>query len=92
MRYAIGMLEESGSIIGLEIYSPEGIFIGKVDDLTVDPSNRAVSGLLVREPSPVVADKGVMVKIPYRWVQAVGDVVILKTFPKHVNIDGTFIS
>lgn len=86
------MLEECGNIIGLEVYSPEGIFVGKVDDLAVDPSNRTISGLMIREPSPVLVDQGVMIKIPYRWVQSIGDIVILKTFPKHVNIDGTFVS
>lgn len=92
MTYAIGMLEECSNIIGLEVYSPEGIFVGKVDDIAVDPSNRAISGLIIREPSPVLVDKDVMIKIPYRWVQSIGDIIILKTFPKHVGNDGTYIS
>lgn len=83
------MIDEASEIIGMEIYAPNGIFVGKVSELVMDPDIRSVTGIIVSNPSPVVADKGVIIKIPYRWVQAVGDIIILKTFPTFVKSDGT---
>lgn len=75
--------------MGLDVYGPNGLFIGRADQLVIDPDCRSVTGILMVRLSPVVADKGVVVKVPYRWVQAVGDIIILKTFPEHINADGT---
>ena len=83
------MLQKASDIIGLDIYGPNGIFIGKADRITADTDERMVTGIIVSKPSPVVADRGVIVKIPYRWVQSVGDIIILKTFPEHLYDDGT---
>ena len=78
------MLDESGGIIGLDIYGPKGVYIGKVSDLTFDPDDRRVVGLIVRDVSPAVSEPGVMVSIPYDWVSAIGDIVILKRFPEMI--------
>ncbi len=82
------MLEEMSNIKGLDVYGPTGIFIGKVSEIVIDPDTRSVSGLFVKNPSPVIADPGVTFKIPYKWVQAIGDIVILKTFPNYVKNNG----
>lgn len=83
------MLEEICEIKGLEIYTPKGIFLGYADEYAVDTDNGVISGIMVNECSPVLADSGVAIKIPYRWVQSVGDVIILNTFPEHIGRDGT---
>lgn len=83
------MLDETSEVTGLEIYGPDGIFIGRADKLVVDPDLRAVTGIIISDPNPSIVDPGVIVKIPYRWVQAVGDVIILKVFPQHIHADGT---
>ena len=83
------MLQESGVIIGLDIYTPEGIFVGKADNLVFDVTNKHADSRIVNKPSPVVAEEGVILGIPYRWVSAVGDIIILKEFPGKVNRDGS---
>ena len=83
------MLEETSEVVGLDIYGPDGIFIGKADRFTVDPDLRTVTGIIISEPSPVLVDRNVIIKIPYRWVQSVGDIIILKVFPQHIHADGT---
>ena len=83
------MLQQVSDIIGLDIYGPDGVFVGRADRIVLDPDCRSATGIIIARPSPVVSDKGIMIKVPYRWVQAVGDIIILKTFPKHVNADGT---
>ena len=83
------MLEEISNIKGLEVYTHNGIFLGYADRYVIDPADRRVTGIFMENASPVLVDAGVSIKIPYRWVQSVGDIIILRTFPDHVNADGT---
>ena len=83
------MLEEISKIKGLEVYAPNGFFIGYADRFVIDPDTNRITGIFVGESNPFLVDPGVSIKIPYRWVQAVGDVIILNSFPKHVHSDGT---
>ena len=83
------MLEEISKIKGLEVYAPNGIFVGYADRFVVEPSDRRVTGIFLESANPVLVDAGVSIKIPYRWVQAVGDVIILNSFPQHVHSDGS---
>ena len=89
---SIGMLDEINSVKGLDVYGPDGIFVGKVADLIIDTDTRTITGLYISEPSPVKAANNVLLKIPYRWIQSIGDVVILKTFPKYIDGSGKVIS
>ena len=83
------MLEEISKIKGLEVYAPNGIFVGYADKYVINPADKRVSGIFMEDANPTLVDAGVSIKIPYRWVQSIGDVVILKSFPKHVRSDGT---
>ena len=82
------MLETTEDIIGLDIYGPKGIFVGKVDDLAFDTDNRRVIGLMVKNINSAISEPGIIVSIPYDWVSAVGDIVILKRFPEKLVRDG----
>jgi sporulation protein YlmC with PRC-barrel domain len=79
------MLEEAGNLIGLEVYTPGGIFVGIVNNLVIDLKNNKVDGLFLDASSPALVDHGVPINIPFRWVQSVGDVIILRAFPDHVS-------
>ena len=83
------MLEEISKIKDLEVYAPNGLFVGYADKYVMDPADKHITGIFIESASPVLVDAGVTIKIPYRWVQSVGDVIILNTFPKHVNRDGS---
>ncbi len=85
------MLDTVEEIKGLSVYGPDGVYIGKVEDVIIDPSIRALTGLYIVNPSPVKAANNVLLKVPYRWVQSVGDIVILKTFPKYVDSAGKIV-
>lgn len=82
------MLEELDNIKGLEVYTPDGIFVGKVDDVVLDVSNKRIEGLFIDSASPVLVDKNVSIKIPFEWIQSIGDIVILKAFPEHITRTG----
>lgn len=73
------MQAEVSTLFGLNVYTDKGIYIGKVNDVVLEVSERKVSGLGVSKLNPEMFDvskSGVV--IPYRWVTAVGDVVLIR--------------
>jgi len=75
------MLENINNIKGLEIYTPGGIFVGIVDEVVIDISAMGVRSLFVSDGNPMLIDEGVSIGIPMRWVQSIGDIIILNRFP-----------
>jgi len=76
-----GTPQEITTLVGREVYSNNGVFVGEVEDVRLDLGQQAVTGLALGELSQelfagrIEAGKGVM--IPYRWVRAVGDVILV---------------
>ncbi|MCL2607829.1 MAG: PRC-barrel domain-containing protein [Methanomassiliicoccaceae archaeon] len=81
------MLEEAGNLIGLEVYTPDGIFVGIVNNLVIDLSSNKVDGIFLENSNLALVDHGISINIPFRWVQSVGDVIILRVFPERVSFD-----
>ena len=73
--------QEITSLVGREVYSNNGVFVGEVEDLQLDMDAERVTGLALGEinrelfGARVDGSKGVLV--PYRWVRAVGDIVLV---------------
>ncbi|NQE06365.1 hypothetical protein C5S32_10900 [ANME-1 cluster archaeon GoMg1] len=71
---------ELSSLYGQDIYTDRGVYVGKIEDVSVDIKEKKISGLAVRNINPyafkVGKKKGVI--IPYRWVTAIGDIVLIK--------------
>jgi sporulation protein YlmC with PRC-barrel domain len=73
--------QEITSLVGREVYSNNGVFVGEVEDLQLDMDAERVTGLALGEinrelfEGRVDGSKGVL--LPYRWVRAVGDVVLV---------------
>lgn len=82
-------MEETSELIGLDIYTPKGIFVGKVADMRVDIADRNIDGLIVKDVNPALAEDNIILSIPFSWIEAIGDVVILKRFPDRILRDGT---
>ena len=73
------MQAEISTLFGLNVYTDRGIYIGKVNDVVLEVNERKVSGLAVTRLNPDMFDEsrpGAVV--PYRWVTAVGDVVLIR--------------
>ena len=72
---------EIGSLVGREVYSNNGVFVGEVEDIRMDLDREVVTGLAVGALNPDVlagrarGARGVIV--PFRWVRSVGDVVLV---------------
>ncbi|MGN1044359.1 MAG: PRC-barrel domain-containing protein [Candidatus Methanomethylophilaceae archaeon] len=83
------MLDESSEIIGMDIYTPTGIFVGKVAEIGFDTGNLRVDGLIVDRPNPAIAEPNMIINIPFSWVSAISDVILLSRFPERILRDGT---
>jgi sporulation protein YlmC with PRC-barrel domain len=79
------MLEEASELMGLQVYTSSGIFLGNVNNLVIDLDNKRVDGLFVSETNPLLVEDSKAVNVPFRWIQCVGDIIILKYFPKRVT-------
>ena len=76
-----GTPEELTTLVGREVDSNNGVFVGEVDDIRLDLDRQSVTGLALGRLNDelfrnrIEPGKGVL--IPYRWVRAVGDVILI---------------
>lgn len=78
------MFAEISDMMGIEIYTDKGLILGIVNDFVINTETKKVEGLLVGEPNPLLVEHSRSVSIPFRWVDAFGDVILLKYFPRFV--------
>ena len=75
------MQQEITTLVGREVYSNNGVYVGEVEDVRLDLDAERVTGLALHDVSremfgdATAGARGVL--IPYRWVMAVGDVVLV---------------
>ncbi len=82
------MNAEITSLLGLEVYTQKGIFVGRVDDIVLNPEQGAVSGLALGDVNKNLFDqksKGII--IPYRWVTAIGDIIIMRHLTRNAKVE-----
>ena len=76
-----GVPQEITSLVGREVYSNNGVFVGEVEDVRLDLDAQAVTGLALAELNNELfaghVDRNTGVIVPYRWVRAVGDIVLV---------------
>lgn len=80
---------EITSLVGHDVYSNNGVYVGEVEDVQLNLDTEAVTALAVRNPNPEIfgdytADsRGVLV--PYRWVRSVGDIILVSEVVERVT-------
>ena len=77
--------EEVTSFLKLPVYTREGTYVGHIRNVFIDMDERRISSLLVTNTNPALVEGTVDVAVPYRWVNSVGDIVILSHFPERVH-------
>lgn len=71
-------------IVGLEVYTESGVYIGEVDDVRLDFNQQSSTGIALTNLNPELSQvtenskKGVV--IPYNWLTSVHDVVLTIDF------------
>ena len=83
--------EEITSLVGREVYSNNGMFVGEIEDVRLDLDAQAVTGLALAELNRELfagrVNGGSGVIVPYRWVRAVGDVVLVNDIIERLETD-----
>ncbi|QLG26885.1 PRC-barrel domain-containing protein [Halorarum halophilum] len=88
---ADGSPQEITTLVGREVYSNNGVFVGEVEDVRLDLDTQVVTGLALTElngelfSGRIEPGKGVM--LPYRWVRAVGDVILINDVIERLKDD-----
>ena len=77
---------EVTDFINLPVYTNRGIYVGEVRDVIIDVDERRVDKLVLTNTRKEMVEEGMDVAVPYRWVSAVGDIIILSYFPEKVEI------
>jgi len=72
--------------INLPVYTNKGIYVGEVRNVLIDIEERCIAKLILTETNKELVEDGMDVAVPYRWVSAVGDIIILSYFPERVEI------
>ena len=80
------MLEEYTSLLGLQIYTNYGVFVGVVNNIILDVKKHRAESFFIEETNPSLVEASRSITVPYRWVQHVGDIILLKHFPEHVEL------
>ncbi len=73
------MIGEITTFFGMRVFTDEGRYVGRVEDVVIDSDSRSIRGLALVDVNRALIDtraKGVIV--PYRIVKAVGDIIIIK--------------
>ncbi len=82
------MMTELLELIGLEVYTSDALYLGSVDNIVVDVDTRKIYGIYIRNTNPLLVEDSQSVLVPYRWINAVGDMLLLRYFPKYVGLGG----
>jgi sporulation protein YlmC with PRC-barrel domain len=77
--------EEVTTFLKLPVYTREGRYIGHVQNVFIDLDEKRISSLLVTNTNPAFVEGTVDVAVPYRWVNAVGDIILLSYFPGRIT-------
>jgi sporulation protein YlmC with PRC-barrel domain len=73
------MIADITSLFDLNVYTDKGKYVGKVQDVQLEANERKISGLALGNINKDLFDvetKGVI--IPYRWVLAASDIIIIR--------------
>ena len=76
-----GTHTEIETLVGREVYSTNGTFVGEIEDVRLDLDTEFVTGLAVgglnRDALSGRARTANGVIVPFRWVRSVGDIVLV---------------
>ncbi|WP_247728700.1 PRC-barrel domain-containing protein [Halovivax limisalsi] len=81
--------QEITALVGREVYTNNGVYVGEVEDLKLDLDTQTVTGLAVGTLSGELFEEesrqGLGIIVPYRWVRAVGDVILVADVVERVR-------
>lgn len=79
------MLTEITNIQNMEVITDKGLSLGRVEDAIIDLDNGEVYELFISETNPELVDDNANVGVPFRWIQSISTVILLKHFPGRIR-------
>lgn len=77
------MSKQITDLFELKIFTEKGIFVGEVEDVIIDVDGKKVESIVVGKLNPDLVDiknyRGL--KIPYRIIRSIGDIIIIRHLP-----------
>ncbi len=77
---------EVTSFVNLPVYTNWGKYVGEVRNVLIDIDEKRVDKLILTSTNKELVENGMDIGVPYRWISAVGDIIILSYFPEHVEM------
>jgi len=77
---------EVTSFINLPVYTNKGKYVGEVKNVLLDVDEKKIDKLIITSTNKEMVENGMDIGVPYRWVSAVGDIIILSYFPEKVEM------
>ncbi|MHC1593042.1 MAG: PRC-barrel domain-containing protein [Methermicoccaceae archaeon] len=69
---------EMSSLLGLNLYTLSGTYVGRIRDVVIESSEGAIASLAVVDVNESLFDVGGKgIYLPYRWITAVDDVALM---------------
>jgi len=79
----ITMTNQITELFGLQVYTDRGVFVGEVEDVVIDVDQKKMESIVITKVNPDLVElknfKGL--KIPYRLIKSIGDVVMIRHIP-----------
>ncbi len=80
------MLTEVTELYGMPVYTDKGILLGQVSDVIFDMEIQDIYGIYIENPNAQLVEKGSAISIPYRWIKAIGEIILLRKFPSFLKV------
>jgi sporulation protein YlmC with PRC-barrel domain len=80
------MLVEFTDLLGRPVITERGLQLGTVYNVIIDMNKHTVYELLISETNPDIVEEGHDIAVPWRWIQSVDNVVVLRYFPGRIRL------
>ncbi|HDD59789.1 MAG: PRC-barrel domain-containing protein [Thermoplasmata archaeon] len=79
------MLTEITNLYGLEVITNKGVLLGYVDRVIIDVEKGEIYEVVITNTNPELVEGGLDVGIPFRWIQSISRVILLRYFPGRIR-------
>lgn len=71
-------------LFGLSVYTDKAVYVGDIEDVVIDVDGKKMDSIAVGNLNPEFVEvKGFRgIKIPYRMIKSIGDVVVVRHIPR----------
>jgi sporulation protein YlmC with PRC-barrel domain len=79
------MTRDVTSFLNLPVYTNKGIYVGEIKNIIIDTDASRINSLVVTGTNPQISEDTPDLGIPFRWISAIGDIILLSYFPDKIK-------